>query len=188
MAEPKSRIVLRFFAVVIACLFFALLATGLIQGLQLHQIVLQSAMMVVFLVFGLFGLKPAETLLRTLHSSTQRKPPSRAGAAGFDPAGNEALRRPASATPKSSPSRRLTSVIILPRACRHIVAGELQGPVAGLAICKYEADAGYYLLYCDPEWNPITDTRHDTVEDAKHQAETEYAGVSSTWQHLEESR
>ena len=74
MAEPKSCIVLRFFAVVIACLFFTLLATGLIRGMQLHQIVMQSAMMVVFLVFGLFGLKPAEVLLG-IFIPTQRKPP-----------------------------------------------------------------------------------------------------------------
>jgi hypothetical protein len=40
------------------------MSAGLIRGLPLHQIVLQSAMMVVFLVFGLFGLKPAETARR----------------------------------------------------------------------------------------------------------------------------
>lgn len=186
MAEPKSRIVLRFFAVVIACLFFALLATGLIQGLQLHQIVMQSAMMVVFLVFGLFGLKPADALLG-LFVPVPRKPPVVLGL----PA---STRQETNPTPASIGNAKVIAFAAIDqrhrptRACRHIVAGELQGPVAGLAICKYEADAGYYLLYCDPEWNPITDTRHDTVEDAKHQAETEYAGVSSTWQHLEESR
>jgi len=186
MAEPKSRIVLRFFAVVIACSFFALLATGLIRGMQLHQIVMQSAMMAVFLVFGLFGLKPAETLLG-IFIPMQRKPPIVLGL----PASRQ---QETKATPASIGNAKVIAFTAIDQrhhptgACRHIVAGKLQGPVAGLAICKYEADPGYRLLYCDREWNTITDTRHDSVEDAKHQAETEYTGVSSTWQHLEESR
>jgi hypothetical protein len=67
-------------------------------------------------------------------------------------------------------------------ACRHTVAGVLQGPAAGLAICKYETSPGYYLFYCDADWNSITDTYHDTVEAAMSQAEFEYGGVSGTWQ------
>jgi hypothetical protein len=66
-------------------------------------------------------------------------------------------------------------------ACRHVVGGELMGPAAGLAICKYEVDPGYYLFYCDPEWNPVTDTYHGSVEAAKKQASMEYEGVSDTW-------
>ncbi len=185
MAEPKSRIVLRFFAVVIACLFFALLATGCIRGMQLHQVVMQSAMMVVFVVFGLFGLKPAEALLG-MSIPTQRKPPVVLGLPDS--------RQESNPTPASIGNAKVIAFTAIDQrhrptgACRHIVAGELKGPVAGLAICKYEADAGYYLLYCDREWNPITDTYHNSVEAAKHQAELECTGVSSTWQHLEESR
>jgi hypothetical protein len=63
MAEPRFRIVLRFFAVVIASLYFTMLAVGVIPMPPLFQLVMPAAMMVVFLVFGLFGLKPAEALL-----------------------------------------------------------------------------------------------------------------------------
>ena len=33
----------------------------------------------------------------------------------------------------------------------------------------------------DETWQPVTDTWHETLEDAKHQAEFEYEGVASTW-------
>jgi hypothetical protein len=65
--------------------------------------------------------------------------------------------------------------------CRHEVGGTIQGPAAGLAICRPPGDDGYYLIYCDEDWGAITDTWHLTLDDAKHQAEFEYAGVSETW-------
>lgn len=65
--------------------------------------------------------------------------------------------------------------------CRQIVAGELMGAAAGLAICRYDGDTSFYLFGCDREWNVLTDTWHETLEDAKAQAEFEYAGVSATW-------
>lgn len=55
------------------------------------------------------------------------------------------------------------------------------GPMAGLAICQYPDDDAVYLFGCDADWNNITDTWHQTVDDAKHQAEFEYQGVSDTW-------
>jgi hypothetical protein len=67
-------------------------------------------------------------------------------------------------------------------ACRHIVAGAVQGPAAGVAVCQYEGESGYYVFGCDAEWNAITDTWHATLEDAKSQAECEYEGLSGTWQ------
>jgi hypothetical protein len=66
--------------------------------------------------------------------------------------------------------------------CRHIVAGVLQGPAAGLAICRYPHTVGYYLFGCNAGWECITDTWHETVEAARAQAESEYVGVSATWQ------
>jgi hypothetical protein len=54
--------------------------------------------------------------------------------------------------------------------------------MAGLAICQYSGDSAYYLFGCDEEWRPITDTWHQTVEQAKEQAEFEYEGVTRTWQ------
>jgi hypothetical protein len=66
-------------------------------------------------------------------------------------------------------------------ACKQVVAGELMGPMAGLAICQYPGDDAFYLFGCDLEWQSVTDTWHQTVEDAQHQAEFEYQGVSATW-------
>ena len=66
--------------------------------------------------------------------------------------------------------------------CRHFVSGQLQGPAAGLAICRYDEQGGAYLFYCDEDWQTITDTFYDSVEEAKRQAELEYDGVAQTWQ------
>jgi hypothetical protein len=65
--------------------------------------------------------------------------------------------------------------------CRQIVAGALQGPAAALAICQYKGETAYYLFGCDPEWNTVTDTWHENLEDALGHAEFEYEGVSQTW-------
>lgn len=65
--------------------------------------------------------------------------------------------------------------------CRQIVAGVLQGPAAGLAICQYEGETGYYLFGCDEDWSKLTDTWHERMEDALSQAEFEYEGVSKSW-------
>jgi hypothetical protein len=65
--------------------------------------------------------------------------------------------------------------------CRQIVAGVLQGPAAGLAICYDERTDAYFLFGCDAEWNAITDTWHQTLEEALSQAEFEYEGISTTW-------
>lgn len=64
---------------------------------------------------------------------------------------------------------------------RQIVAGELMGAASGLAICQYPDDAAFYLFGCDDSWCTITDTWHESLDDAQHQAEFEYVGVSSTW-------
>jgi len=56
--------------------------------------------------------------------------------------------------------------------------------MAGLAICQYEKEDAFYLFGCDAEWNSQTDTWHQTVEEAKEQAEFEYQGTSGTWMSL----
>jgi hypothetical protein len=66
--------------------------------------------------------------------------------------------------------------------CRQIVAGELQGSAAGLAICQYEGENAFYLYGCDSEWHSVTDTWHQTVGEAMCQAAFEYDGVSGTWE------
>jgi hypothetical protein len=65
--------------------------------------------------------------------------------------------------------------------CRQVVAGRLQGPAAGLAICQYDGEDAFYLFGCDGKWNTVTDTWHETLEDAMKQAEFEYEGISATW-------
>lgn len=70
--------------------------------------------------------------------------------------------------------------------CRQMVDGELVGPAARLAICQYETEDSFYLFGCDENWETIADTWHQTLEDAKQQAEFEYEGVSATWQKPEE--
>jgi hypothetical protein len=67
----------------------------------------------------------------------------------------------------------------------HYVEGNIFGPTAGLAICQYDRDEGFYLFYCDVDWEVITDTFHLSLDDAMHQAEFEYEGVSKTWQQPE---
>jgi hypothetical protein len=55
------------------------------------------------------------------------------------------------------------------------------GPMAGLAICQYAGEDAFYLFGCDPDWQSITDTWHQTLEEAQEQAEFEYERVSQTW-------
>jgi len=72
--------------------------------------------------------------------------------------------------------------LCLPTAnTRHFVKGELQGPAYGMAICQYKPNGGYYLFRCNDKWIEFADTWHETVEDAKDQAEYEYAGIYENW-------
>src|SRR5262245_40060496 len=63
----------------------------------------------------------------------------------------------------------------------HRVGDHVLGPAAALAICQYEGDSQYYLFYCDEEWSVRTDTCHQSMDDAKRQAEFEYEGISPLW-------
>jgi hypothetical protein len=65
---------------------------------------------------------------------------------------------------------------------RHSINGFKLGPSAALAICRYEDhDGGFYLFACDKNWEPESDTWHESVEQAKDQAEFEYTGTTDTW-------
>ena len=66
----------------------------------------------------------------------------------------------------------------------HTVAGEPFGPAAGLAICQDPTSSAVYLLYCDDNWEPVTDTWHENVQDAKEQAEFEYSGTQESWESM----
>ena len=65
--------------------------------------------------------------------------------------------------------------------CRQMVAGVLQPPATGLAICQYKDESAFYLFGCDENWQIKTDTWHPTIEEAMTQAEFEYEGVRQTW-------
>ena len=65
--------------------------------------------------------------------------------------------------------------------CKQIVAGQLMGPMQGLAICQYKTEDSYYLFGCDENWEVITDGWHERIEDAIKQAEFEYKGTQNTW-------
>jgi hypothetical protein len=52
-------------------------------------------------------------------------------------------------------------------------------PASALAIVTGET--GFFLFYCDREWQVLADTWHSSVNDAKAQAEFEYAGISQLW-------
>ncbi|GAB4093021.1 hypothetical protein [Flaviaesturariibacter terrae] len=67
---------------------------------------------------------------------------------------------------------------------KHFIDGALVKSFASLAICQYLNDSGYYLFYCDSNWNALTDTYHDTIEGAVEQAEYEFRGSSSGWTFL----
>lgn len=64
---------------------------------------------------------------------------------------------------------------------QHFVNGKLFNAAYGLAICENKPGDGYYLFSCTDNWAEVTDTWHETIEDAKDQAEFEYAGISNNW-------
>jgi hypothetical protein len=54
-------------------------------------------------------------------------------------------------------------------------------PPRGLAICQNLNDHGWYLFYCDGQWNILADTFHTSEAEAKQQAEFEFHGVGTLW-------
>jgi len=64
---------------------------------------------------------------------------------------------------------------------QHFAGTKLLGVAYGLAICKDKSTNGYYLFYCDDQWIEFADTWHETIEDARDQADYEYAGITNNW-------
>lgn len=60
---------------------------------------------------------------------------------------------------------------------RHVVQGDEVTEFASLAIAQYPTDPGFYLFYCDENWDAITDTYHETLDEAIEQAEFEFDPV-----------
>jgi len=72
---------------------------------------------------------------------------------------------------------------------RHVTSGRTKHLVGGvpaprphaLAIARYDDAHGVYLFACDQAWKTVTDTWHQSIDDAKAQAEFEHAGTVNTW-------
>lgn len=54
-------------------------------------------------------------------------------------------------------------------------------PPSTLAIANYPDAPGFYLLHFDKEGNELTDTYHESVEEAKAQAEWEFGIQPGEW-------
>jgi hypothetical protein len=70
----------------------------------------------------------------------------------------------------------------------HIVGGQAMAPPAALHIVRYDNDPGFYLLYLDVAGEEMTDTWHQTLDDAMHQAEFEFSVAASEWRTITEPR
>ncbi|PJZ65558.1 hypothetical protein CH371_11500 [Leptospira wolffii] len=57
--------------------------------------------------------------------------------------------------------------------------GEIE--IFALAICSYNGDSEIYLFSCDRSLNVISDTLHDTIEDAKVFAQKYYDLHNIAW-------
>ena len=66
------------------------------------------------------------------------------------------------------------------RTC-HSRDGERRTGFAGLAGENYPNDPGCYLFYCDKNWIVMNGTYHDSIDQAKSQAEWEFEGTAKTW-------
>lgn len=51
----------------------------------------------------------------------------------------------------------------------------------GLAVCR-EPEGGLYRFGCGAEWQGITDTWHETLDDALDQADYEHEGRALRWE------
>jgi hypothetical protein len=65
---------------------------------------------------------------------------------------------------------------------RHYLGGAEAPTPVELRIIRYPDDPGYYLFYCDGEGVEFTDTYHDTVDEAKAQAEWEFNVKPEEWE------
>jgi hypothetical protein len=63
----------------------------------------------------------------------------------------------------------------------HIHVGQSVNPTVGLVICKYENEEGFYLFGCDSDWESVTDSWHESIDDAIEQADWEYEDLYGAW-------
>jgi hypothetical protein len=58
--------------------------------------------------------------------------------------------------------------------------GALQTCFYGLAIATYDLE-GFYLFFCDADWETENDTLHDSVEEAIETAKRKFGMLPSSW-------
>ena len=63
-----------------------------------------------------------------------------------------------------------------------VVRGDELPTPSELLIAQLPPDEGYYLLYLDKAGNEITDTYHDSLEEAVAQAKWEFDVETSEWE------
>ncbi|MFH1146912.1 MAG: hypothetical protein V1736_04315 [Pseudomonadota bacterium] len=73
------------------------------------------------------------------------------------------------------------SVVHTGRITLH-VGGEVLGPAAGLAICKYDRDNSFCLFYCNEKWDVLAACGYPSMQMTLEMAEIAYRGVSEKWQ------
>ena len=64
----------------------------------------------------------------------------------------------------------------------HISGGEELHAPSKLQITQYPDDKGYYLIYLDSSGDEMTDTYHDTIEEAMEQAKWEFNVTVDDWE------
>jgi hypothetical protein len=64
---------------------------------------------------------------------------------------------------------------------RHYVGGSLMATPSTVRIARYTGDPGYYLLYLDENGQEQTDTWHENIADARHQATYEFRVQPHEW-------
>jgi hypothetical protein len=68
----------------------------------------------------------------------------------------------------------------------YVIGGQAMSPPRALQILRYNGDPGFYLLYLDAAGDEMTDTSHETLDDAMHQAEFGFSVAPSEWQTVTE--
>ena len=65
---------------------------------------------------------------------------------------------------------------------RHFLGRQPIPPPRELLLVQYESDPGFYLIHLDEAGNELTDTYHETAEDAYAQAAWEFRVAEGEWE------
>ena len=68
-----------------------------------------------------------------------------------------------------------------PGRTTHLIGNQPMPKPTSLQIAQYDNDAGFYLFYLNEKNEIMTDTWHQTIEDAIEQAEWEFQIDSKGW-------